>query len=127
MTRPTFGEWIADKQRELYLDRNGDPIPAFEGSSLAPVELIVKRYRCAWCPKSWSRRATTVAHMKICWSDPAKKSCRTCAHFERARPTTRFDPYEPPDESVDECALDVELPERAPVVGCPLWEAVSAR
>ncbi len=90
-----------------------------------PLELTVKRFQCVFCGPRF-RRATkklVVEHMKQCWSDPAAKTCRTCVNFERGRATVGYSAYEPPEalDSPDACAIGEPLPERAPVVGCPLW------
>lgn len=92
---------------------------------LLPIEVTVKRYDCAFCGSRYrrSKQFPVIAHMARCWSDPAKRTCRTCSHFMRGYTAGTPSAYEPPDayEVDDECTLGELLPERAPVVGCPLW------
>lgn len=93
----------------------------------APEPRVVfrKRYACPFCRFQRSTEKPVIEHIARCWSDPAKRTCRTCRHFERAHPVTTACPCGC-DDSVDECALGEDLPENAPAVGCTLWEAVAA-
>ena len=78
-----------------------------------PVKVMVLRFDCPFCGSGFrsSKKAYVVEHMKRCWSDPAKKTCRTCAHFDRAAMW----------DAEDVCNLGQDVPERAPVVDCSLW------
>jgi hypothetical protein len=89
----------------------------------APEPRVVfrKRYACPFCRFQRSTEKPVIEHIERCWSDPAKRTCKTCTHFERARRV--LEPLCPCgcNDSVDECALGETLPEKAPVVDCPLW------
>lgn len=78
-----------------------------------PVKVTVTRFDCPFCGSGFrsSRKAYVIDHMARCWSDPAKKTCRTCAHFDR----TALRGAE------DVCDLGCDVPENAPVIGCSLW------
>ena len=78
-----------------------------------PVKVTVTRFDCPFCGSRFrsSRKANVADHMTRCWSDPAKKTCRTCAHFERAAYA----------DAEDSCALGVAVPQDGPVIGCPVW------
>lgn len=82
-----------------------------------------KRFKCPFCRFQRSTEKPVVEHIARCWSDPAKRTCKTCRHFTRGYSAGRPSAYEPPDayEVDDECELGEDLPENAPVVGCPLW------
>lgn len=88
-----------------------------------PRIVVRRRFQCVFCQFSRATKRLVVEHMTRCWSDPAKRTCKTCLHFERGRVTVTFSPYEPPEalDAPDECALGQDLPERAPAVDCPLW------
>lgn len=79
-----------------------------------PVKVLVVRYDCPFCGSGFrsSRKSYVVEHMARCWAEPAKKTCRTCAHFDRRALWG----------AEDVCALGENVPERAPVVNCPLWQ-----
>ena len=77
-----------------------------------PVKVLVVRYDCPFCGAGFrsSKKSNVVEHMPRCWSDPENKTCRTCAFHVR-----------PSSGDADYCRQDVDLPDRAPVVACPLW------
>jgi hypothetical protein len=82
-----------------------------------PIKTTVVRYKCPFCNRHESRKATAVAHIARCWSNPDNKTCRTCALFVPAT----FD-------SPEQCDLGIDLPGDAPVVNCPEWgDAEQAR
>lgn len=88
-----------------------------------PVKVLVPRFDCPFCGAGFrsSKKKTVVEHVKRgCWSDPASKTCRTCAHLMRG--CLDHVPGRGHCEVLDTCALGVELPERAPVVECALWK-----
>jgi hypothetical protein len=49
----------------------------------APEKVLMPRYRCVHCRKSWANRATALEHTTRCWYDPANRGCKTCMHFSR--------------------------------------------
>jgi hypothetical protein len=77
-----------------------------------PVKVLVVRYDCPFCGSGFrsSRKVYVAEHMTHCWSDPAKKTCRTCAFH-----------VPPVGDFGDACRQLVDLPERSPVVNCPFW------
>ena len=77
-----------------------------------PVKVLVVRFDCPFCGAGFrsSKKPPVIEHMSRCWSDPAKKTCRTCAF------------HVPPHScGGDYCRQGVEVPAQAPVVDCPLW------
>jgi len=38
-------------------------------------------YQCEHCPKIYTAKKVCKAHEKKCYSNPATKSCTTCAYF----------------------------------------------
>lgn len=87
-----------------------------------PLKVLVARYRCPHCPKSYAHKATTVNHIGKCWYNADARGCKTCEHF------TPFGPA-----AGDECAVGVSLagtdpyvwPEvkPGPITGCAKWQA----
>lgn len=45
-----------------------------------PIAYTATRYRCPHCRKSWSNRANALKHLPLCFSDPARRTCKTCQH-----------------------------------------------
>lgn len=94
-----------------------------------PVKFTAVRYRCPHCSRSGSRRAAITEHIGRCWSNPAAKSCKTCAFYA---------PYSGPcDEtgcncsSDEECTAGIDLTQfddadgrRVLPLGCQKWEAI---
>lgn len=78
-----------------------------------PVKVMVPRFECAFCGSGFrrSKKKLVADHMKICWSEKAKRTCRTCVHFDRSAIWG----------GEDVCDLGQDVPENAPVVNCPLW------
>jgi len=87
-----------------------------------PIPTTVKRWKCPFCNRHESRKRKAVEHVERCWLDPAKKTCRTCAHHIEA---STGDPCYAGGlclcNTVEE-GCEVSEPERFPVVSCPLWE-----
>ncbi|MEV8610200.1 hypothetical protein AB0383_20125 [Amycolatopsis sp. NPDC051373] len=88
-----------------------------------PIELQVTRFKCPFCPKSYSKRTPAQAHIDRCWTNPGARSCKTCVH--------RIEPDEDYGYVTDEgCQVGVELPTLEHRVGvvttlpilCPKWE-----
>lgn len=71
----------------------------------APEKVMMPRYRCVHCRRSWANRATAVQHSQRCWFDPANRACKTCAHFQRG-----FNELEGGYVENDSCAVEVPLP-----------------
>lgn len=94
-----------------------------------PIAVIVRRYRCPFCPRSLSGKTAMVAHIGRCWYNPATRSCKTCRHFEPINCCGMPDVYEcytPMCPTGPTCARGVDVGgtgERAgPVVNCELWD-----
>ncbi|HEY1394990.1 hypothetical protein [Roseateles sp.] len=97
-----------------------------------PLKVLVTRYRCPHCPKTYAHKATTANHIGKCWYSADARGCKTCVHFT---PYYRDDP--------DDCAEGVDLrgtevieteagrsPVAAPqwvnpgpITGCAKWQA----
>ncbi len=43
--------------------------------------IVVTRYRCAYCRRSWSKRPRTAEHAAKCWLNPDARSCGTCTNY----------------------------------------------
>lgn len=63
-----------------------------------PEKVLMPRFRCVHCRRSWSSKSTARAHATRCWYDPANRSCKTCAHFRRGW------------SEKDRCAADQHFP-----------------
>lgn len=95
-----------------------------------PLELHVTRYKCPHCPKSYSKKPTTIEHIGRCWLNPSARSCKTCEH--RVEPD-----YDYGANSPEDCSVGVELPLhprnngnpefRTLPVHCPKWEPAVSR
>jgi len=48
-----------------------------------PTKVLMTRWRCEHCRKSWANRRTAVDHAGRCWLDPGNRGCKTCVHFGR--------------------------------------------
>jgi hypothetical protein len=46
-----------------------------------PVEIVVKRFQCPHCPRSYSARKAAREHVQRCWYNPAARGCKTCVHY----------------------------------------------
>lgn len=101
-----------------------------------PLAVFRKRYTCPFpgCRFQRSTEKPVAGHIVRCWRNPANRTCKSCANYEK---TPDYGPCFPgencrcgaPDHS---CNAGVELPdfgelEGFPVVACPLWEAVNGR
>jgi len=116
-------------------------------ADLAPIAVVVTRYRCPFCPRSLSSKTRMVDHIGKCWRNPAVRSCKTCKHFvrEEGEPEVGLPDiedceagvdlrggcatcgYVPPsgENSCPEHPLDDMRPP-GPVVDCSIWEATDA-
>lgn len=75
--------------------------------------IIVRRWRCSTCRKSWASKARCVAHIRDgCWRDLTVRSCATCRHDYRAD-----------DETAAHCEVDARPDDEQIVRRCPAWEA----
>ena len=63
-----------------------------------PEKVVMTRWRCTHCGRSWSSRATARQHAGRCWSDPANRACRTCNHFGRS------------SNGAEACGVGLDLP-----------------
>jgi hypothetical protein len=89
-----------------------------------PVVLVVRRFKCPHCDRSWSRKSSALGHMKTCWRNPNNRSCMTCTH--RIEPDSELG-Y----DTLEDCGAGVDLP-RNPnsdrgflailPLHCPKWE-----
>jgi hypothetical protein len=46
--------------------------------------IVVARFRCPHCRRSWSSKQAASVHVERCWHNPAARSCKTCANYEPA-------------------------------------------
>lgn len=46
-----------------------------------PIPVMVRRFRCPFCPRGHASKARAVEHIGRCWSNPAARGCKTCRHF----------------------------------------------
>jgi hypothetical protein len=65
-----------------------------------PIEVVVKRYRCPFCPRSLSSKSRMADHIGKCWRNPAARGCKTCANFAPGEPAVGLSEY---------CAAGVDL------------------
>jgi hypothetical protein len=93
-----------------------------------PIPFTVTRHRCPFCPRTGSSKARVTDHIGRCWSNPAARGCKTCAHYV---------PYEAGDcdsgvpynnDDPEHCAIGISLtaPDSNrtwPLVHCASWEA----
>lgn len=48
-----------------------------------PEKVMMPRWRCTFCRRSWASRRSANAHAARCWFDPANRGCGTCVNHER--------------------------------------------
>lgn len=107
-----------------------------------PIAYVTTRHRCPHCRKSYAHKANAAQHMERCFSDPERRTCKTCKHDEPASggwdPETGLDDYEPrhcaegydQGPSCIECGAHPEVcgherykPATLLTILCPSWEA----
>lgn len=88
----------------------------------AAEAIVVTRWRCPHCRRSWASKTRANEHTATCWLDPANRACKTCRRHHR-------DHY----YMGDHCGVGVDMvdpddasdPPRTIVQAhCPLWEAL---
>lgn len=89
-----------------------------------PETIVVSRYRCPYCRRSWSGKKAATDHISRCWRNPSVRSCKTCVH--------RLEPYSEPEVGWFEdegCAAGVQVPVVSEETGkkvlplnCPSWK-----
>lgn len=47
-----------------------------------PIAYVTTRHRCPHCRRSYANKATAVNHMARCFTDPERRTCKTCRHDE---------------------------------------------
>jgi hypothetical protein len=91
-----------------------------------PVALLVTRWKCPFCQRSRSTRKAATEHIARCWYNPAARSCKTCALYERVSDGEWCDPSRPCDcnQGYEACGADVDLSVYGSSlpVGCPFWQ-----
>lgn len=105
----------------------------------APIAFATTRHRCPYCRKSWAHKATAAKHMTVCFADPERRTCKTCAH-DVAPVFTAPDDYEERHcakgldqgpscigcgEHPEACGCDIGYRTRPATqlrVLCPAWE-----
>lgn len=87
-----------------------------------PVVVMVKRYKCPFCPRGHSTRKRAIAHIARCWLNPAVRGCKTCAHYSYYRGGEPCFPgrYCDCNESIEECERGCSLASGLRT-NCPLW------
>jgi hypothetical protein len=93
---------------------------------IEPIRYTSVRYRCPFCTRNRSRKQTIADHAERCWSNPANRTCRTCAHFEPSHDACECKPGcnwgNNGQPNPDSCGEGLDLPDNAPNVQCPSWE-----
>lgn len=95
-----------------------------------PISILVRRYQCAHCGRSRSKRTATAEHIGRCWLNPDNRTCKTCENFE---PWTDACGCEPgcnwgargPNPPYCHAGVDLTGDDALPVTNCPLWTAVT--
>lgn len=102
------------------MDDDTRPGGRAEAPTLPPDDELVesfmqKRWRCPWCRRSYSKRASILGHMAACLRRPRLRTCASCKHDERGDMYEGYPSY---------CALDLRGEERIRF-DCPSWERPS--
>lgn len=96
-------------------------------TSTAPITLTVTRYRCPFCTRSRSRKATTEQHVARCWRNPETRSCLTCEHYDAGGDACGCEPgcnWGASGPVPPSCGVGLPLGENSqPVSCCPQWQA----
>jgi hypothetical protein len=91
-----------------------------------PIAIRTTRYRCPFCARSRSRRATTTAHIARCWHNPETRSCLTCEHHDAGGDACGCEPgcnWGAPGPVPPSCGVGLDLGENSqPVSNCPQWQ-----
>lgn len=89
-----------------------------------PYPIRVTRWVCAGigCTRSYSKRATTEAHMETCWRVPENRACLTCAHFDPGICCSGFE-CGCRGERNETCRAGVPIEDHLLRSDCPMWEA----
>jgi hypothetical protein len=99
------------------------PMPPPERAELpepgpAPIEKLVVRWCCPFCPRESAEKSPMAKHIPKCWHNPAVKACFSCAH--RVRPAQKGAPAG--------CKAGCTMPAGTdPVTHCPKWEPYPRR
>ena len=90
-------------------------------TSIAPIEIQVKRHKCPGCKRSFSSRAYAKTHVQNCQRIEENHGCKTCALF---CPYSRRDPMDTlgSDEPAS-CGGGIDLSEGLKV-RCEAWEVI---
>jgi hypothetical protein len=93
-------------------------------SNTEPDRIIVTRWRCPHCRRSWAGKAPAAAHIARCWLNPDNRSCKTCVNHEPATASS----YEEPG-SDEHCFAGIKLEAHEYREGiivlplhCPQWK-----
>lgn len=97
-------------------------IPAPDDWS-APATVVMRRYQCPGCRRTFGKMDTAKNHMKTCFKLPLNRACRTCVNFHPGHPGS----YEEPPEDAS-CLVGVEfgVTEKGTtrlVLHCEKWDA----
>ena len=94
-----------------------------------PVRLQAVRFKCPYCPKSWSKRGPAAEHISRCWLNPGIRGCKTCIHHQPAYTAPAASWCEPGRQcscnDMDEHCSHEDGPETLaePIAACPLWKS----
>ena len=94
----------------------------------APEPFTTIRWRCPYCPRTYSNKYRAQRHIARCWHNPAARSCKTCAHYQPGYSEPEVGWVEP-----ESCEAGVDLTTAAEdnqgrptlPVDCPLWAALT--
>lgn len=48
---------------------------------LGPIPVLVRRFQCPSCRRTFSKRKRAENYMATCPSDPKRRACKTCRHL----------------------------------------------
>ena len=83
------------------------------------------RWKCDWCGRTTSRKASTKRHEETCFSNPARRACKTCKHdFKGVIDDESNDCYCELDfgKPEDECLREYNSAKLTCRADCPAWE-----